>query len=104
MIYRNNLHKESGLIWNPLVMLETYLKESIHAYLPSYFHSIHIGLPLDCRLLPSSKRLILSDTYAEIIKKGDKHKLFFTPFLKRNFESNLYDNLSPPILTSLLPS
>ncbi len=97
MIYRINLHKESGLIWNPLVMLETYLKESIHAYSPSYFRSIHIDLPLDCRLLPSPKGRMLSDIYAEIIKKGDKHKLFFTPFLKRNFESNLYDNLSPPV-------
>ena len=98
MVYRKNSHIEIKQEWNPIVVFKSYCKDYAPAYFIPYFRSVYTHLPLECRLIPASviHREGISQE-ANVSIKRNKHNLFFTPFLKRNFESNLYDNLSPPV-------
>ena len=100
MLYRNNSNIEIKLNRNPLELFKKGCSYLVTVCPSPSFRIIHIELPLISRLASavniSCPRF---DEAPDMSNKGSSKDLLFTPFLLRTFESNLYDNLSPPYLS-----
>ena len=99
MLYGNNSNKKTKLRWNPIDLIRLHCSSNVPAYFMPGSRIIHIELP------PNSCLVIAIDLpcfrFADALnisnKKNQILKKICTLFKQRVFESNQYDNLSPPL-------
>ncbi len=101
MTYGNNSNRKTKLSWNPIDVIKLHCNSNVPAYFMPGFRIIHIELPPGSCLvaaidLPCSR---FADILNISTKKNYILKNICTLFKQRVFESNQYDNLSPPILS-----
>ena len=103
MLYGNNSNREIKLKRNPLWLIKQRCSGMIAACFPPALCLTDIELPLNSRLLPAVIIPCPGIAFALNIsnKKNQNLKKICTLFKQRVFESNQYDNLSPPFFIAM---
>jgi len=98
MIYKSSTNRVNRLKWNPFEVFRQSFVGDFPADFSLGTHSIHIQFPLNCRLLPAVNIHCLRTAELMMNSKSvhRSYKQTQIIFIQREFESNQYDNLSPP--------
>ena len=98
MIYKSSTNRVNRLKWNPFEVFRQSFVGDFPADFSLGTHSIHIQFPLNCRLLPAVNIHCLRTAELMMNSKSvhRSYKQTQIIFIQRVFESNQYDNLSPP--------
>lgn len=100
MIYTDNTNRVNWLKWNPLeIFRQSYLGE-FAADFSHVTYTIHIQSSLNYRLLPAVNIFCFNIEAIDNISRirFRNHKITCTVVKQRKFESNQFDNLSPPCI------